>query len=364
MTKNWPKPTLPHEQFDVNGPHWPVAPGLVRHSIEFLSNHLRLILKTSSLNSMQSVHHRAWPPRGVLQALLLNLPLDEVADCSIVLNLKQTFRSTANRSQLTFWFSSCEYSGPPSSVWNGGPMERTDKAQIDQVAQEGTDVVRDLEDDVTWSASQTKQLTLRSAKPTRWQRADQIWRRLYLLHFHDTIRVTLSLFHVHMHSFHFDLIEKSSRNRRATSLTRADAPPSQLKSFWEACFNAHDVWWGTEATALNRGLQRRAVAETGVGRRTPMILCHQMCGSKHWSSQWGSSSFRVRYPIDIRRPLRSFSLAVAAVWAVADSIADVTSWAFRLRHCPRSPGTQRSSIHTSLHLHTDVLRGLSRSRSA
>ena len=46
-------------------------------------------------------------------------------------------------------------------------MERTDKAQIDQVAQEGTDVVRDLEDDVTWSASQTRQLTLRSAKPTR-----------------------------------------------------------------------------------------------------------------------------------------------------------------------------------------------------
>ena len=101
-------------------------------------------------------------------------------------------------------------------------MERTDKAQIDQVAQEGTDGERDLEDDVTWSASQAKQLTLRSAKPTRWQRADQIWRRLYLLHFHDTIRVTLSLFHVHMHSFHFDLIEKS--NRRATSLTRADAP--------------------------------------------------------------------------------------------------------------------------------------------
>ena len=43
------------------------------------------------------------------------------------------------------------------------------------------------------------------------------------------------------------------QNARSIFLTRADAPPSQLKLL-RGLLQYHDVWWGTEATALNHGL--------------------------------------------------------------------------------------------------------------
>ena len=112
-------------------------------------------------------------------------------------------------------------------------MERTDKAQIDQVAQEGTDVVRDLEDDVTWSAKSNKAADFAECQAHALTESGSIMETRASLTFprHHSSHSQLVPCVVHMHTFHFDLIEKSSRNRRATSLTRADAPPSQLKNF-------------------------------------------------------------------------------------------------------------------------------------
>ena len=59
------------------------------------------------------------PPHGVPNAFLLNLPLEEVADCSVVLNLKQTTPFHCQQVTVTLWFGSCKYSGPPSTVWKG-----------------------------------------------------------------------------------------------------------------------------------------------------------------------------------------------------------------------------------------------------
>ena len=58
------------------------------------------------------------------QALQLNLPLDEVADCSIVLNLKQTDSVSLPTShrQLS---GSAVVSTPDRHRPFGGPMERT-----------------------------------------------------------------------------------------------------------------------------------------------------------------------------------------------------------------------------------------------
>ena len=89
--------------------------------------------------------------------------------------------------------------------------------------------------------------------------------------------------------------------------------------------------------------KERAVTERGIGRRTLVLffLAIKCVDPNIELLDTESKLFKVRCPIDVSRPLRSFSLAIAAAWAMADSTADVTSWAFRLRHCSRLQDTAK-----------------------
>ena len=60
-------------------------------------------------------------------------------------------------------------------------------------------------------------------------------------------------------------------------------------------------------------------------QKTSMIFCHQCVDRNIELPNGNRSCLRVRFPIDVRRELHFSTLAVAAVWAFADSIAGVTS---------------------------------------
>ena len=70
------------------------------------------------------------------------------------------------------------------------------------------------------------------------------------------------------------------QNASSIFLTRNDAPPSQLKLL-RGLLQYHGVWWGTETTALNHGLQRRGLSQRQASAEDFNDFLPSMCGSKY-----------------------------------------------------------------------------------